>query len=132
MSGGEVILLTYAELAERLNIKPASAKKTVQRKRWRRDKGNDSLVRVHVPVDALPAPVAHDVTPDSPQDKLAAQAEAVAVLNERVKGLEGQLEAERRRADAADARRNDLEKERDAWRAQAQRSLWSKLFGGRG
>ena len=39
----ETIALTYRELAERLGIKPESARKTAQRRRWHRTTANDDL-----------------------------------------------------------------------------------------
>ena len=52
----ETIALTYRELAERLGIKPESARKTAQRRRWHRTTANDGTTRIHVPVEALGRP----------------------------------------------------------------------------
>lgn len=105
-------LLTYRELADRLGVKIESARKTVQRRGWKRIIGNDQIARVVVPVEYLPGPP--DDTPDmSPQ---------VALLEGQIEALRGLLSAETRRAETAEA-------DRDAWRAQAQRSLWNRLFG---
>jgi hypothetical protein len=52
----ETIALTYIELAERLHVQPESARKTTQRRKWRKYKGNDGLTRVEVPLDELPPP----------------------------------------------------------------------------
>ena len=49
----ETIALTYRELAERLGIKPESARKTAQRRRWHRTTANDGTTRIHVPVEAI-------------------------------------------------------------------------------
>lgn len=111
--------LTYRELAARLGVKPESARKTAQRKRWKRVTGNDGLARVLVPMEALARP--QDAPGDIPSD--------VAPDSHPLRELEGQIEilkelvaAERRRADAAEA-------DRDAWRQQAQKSVLRRLFG---
>jgi DNA primase len=52
----KTVVLTYRELAERLGIKPASAKARALRNRWRTTAGNDGLARVAVPVSALERP----------------------------------------------------------------------------
>ena len=127
------LLLTYAELAQRLQIKPASAKKLAQRRKWVRFLGNDGAARVRVPVEAVPAPVPDDVAGDMAGDVTPDQSPPVsphvAHLEGLVEGLRGQVEAERRRADAAEARCRDLEGDRDAWREQARKSLWARLWG---
>src|SRR4051794_2173766 len=56
MADDETVVLTYSELAERLGIKPASAKARALRNRWRTTAGNDGLARVSVPVSALERP----------------------------------------------------------------------------
>lgn len=139
------IVLTYVELGERLNIKSASAKRLAQRRKWLRVLGNDGVARVRVPVDALPRlviSIANDVPDDVPNDVAGddvggASPSVIPELSSRVahlegllEGLRGELAAERRRADAAQARTRDIEGDRDAWRRQAQRSVWSRLFGG--
>lgn len=109
--------LTYRELAARLGVKPESARKTAQRKRWKRVTGNDGLARVIVPVEALarsqggPEDIPADVAADSD-----------AALEGQIELLKELVAAERRRADAAEA-------DRDAWRTQAQRGVLRRLFG---
>lgn len=107
--------LTYRELAEMLGVKPESARKTAQRKRWKRVTGNDGLARVLVPIEALARP--QDVPEDIPVDSHPLQE-----LEGRIEILKELVAAERRRADAAEA-------DRDAWRDQAQRSVFRRLFG---
>jgi len=132
------IVLTYAELAHRLSIKPASAKRLAQRRKWVRVVGNDGVARVHVPLEAVPGDVPDDATSDVSDDANPAVSSPVipelasrmAHLEGVIEGLKGQLEAEQRRADAAEARARDIAADRDAWRQQAQRSLWTRLFGG--
>jgi hypothetical protein len=66
----QTVVLTYAELAERLGIEVASAKMRTMRNRWHRVRGNDGLTRVHVPVSALettrPSQKANPETPPPP------------------------------------------------------------------
>lgn len=138
------IVLTYAELAKRFAIKPASAKRLAQRRKWMRVVGNDGIARVHVPLSAVPSDVPDDVARDVPDDAAPDMSSLVvpelssriAYLDGIIEGLKGQLEAEQqranvegRRADLAEARAKDIAADRDAWRQQAQRSLWSRLFG---
>lgn len=138
------IVLTYAELAQRLSIKPASAKRLAQRRKWKRVIGNDGSARVHVPLEAVPGDVIDDVSSDvtdgvtlSVSPPITPDLSShVAHLEGMIEGLRGQLEAEqqrataeRHRADAAEVRAKDIATDRDAWRQQAQRSLWAKLFG---
>ena len=132
-SGG-VVRLTYAELAARLGIKPASARKLAQRRRWARAMGNDGLARVVVPMEeagpeAVTGAVTEDRAGDVTEDKGEDMAARVAALEATVGGLREVLEVERRRADAAEARAQEVARDRDAWREQATRSLWSRLFG---
>lgn len=110
----ETIALTYRELAERLGIKPESARKTAQRRRWHRTTANDGTTRIHVPVEVLDHPC--DSTGDSPPDT------APAVLEERIRGLEI-LAAELR------AQNDDLRADRDRWAAYASRPWWRRLAG---
>lgn len=114
--------MTYKELAEAWGCKLDSARKTVRRKQWQRVDGNDGQVRVIVPVDALPSPSdsAPVLSVASPPDSPVAP--DVAILEERIEGLKALVDAERRRADAAEV-------DRDAWRAMAERPMWRRLFG---
>lgn len=124
-------LLTYRELAERLGMKPESARKTAQRKGWHRTVGNDGLARVIVPVEAFDRPerAAEDVPPDN-SGALVRELEArIEVLKDLAASERGRAEAERRRAEAAEA-------DRDAWRANSetllahsQRGILRRLFG---
>ncbi|CAM3536891.1 hypothetical protein PANO111632_20995 [Paracoccus nototheniae] len=142
------IAMTYTELAKRLSIKPASAKRLAQRRKWHRVVGNDGVALVHVPKSAVPddvAPVitddvADDVSPDKspPVTPIVTPdlEQKIAHLEGTVEGLRGQVEAEQRRAeaerqraDAAEARVADIASDREAWKRQAQRSLWAKWFG---
>lgn len=140
----ETFLLTYAELASRLHIKTPSAKRLAQRRKWHRIIGNDGVARVHVPSSTVAHHVADDITQDVTGDRNDTMSPPVAVdlsplvarLEGVVEGLQGQIEAEQkraaaeqRRAEAAEARVQDIAADRDAWKRQAQRSIWSRLFG---
>lgn len=123
------LFLTYAELAAKLGIKAESAKRLSQRRKWARVVGNDGLSRVRVPREAVTSDVTGVITPDSVTPITPDLSSRVAQLEGLVEGLKGQLEAEKKRADAAEARTRDVEGDRDAWRQQAQRSLWVRIFG---
>ena len=133
MDDNAEMVLTYAELGERLSIKPASAKRLAQRRKWHRVIGNDGAARVRVPTQAIALGVPNDAAPDIAGDSTPSVvpdlSPRVAHLEGIVEGLRGQLAAERQRAEAAEARTKDIEGDRDAWRRQAQRSIWSRLFG---
>jgi hypothetical protein len=59
----DTISLTYEQLAERLGVKYESARKTTQRRRWRKSRGNDGHTRVEVPLEELPP----EEVPEIPQ-----------------------------------------------------------------
>lgn len=138
------VVMTYAELADKLKIKPASAKRLVQRRKWHRVIGNDGVTRVHVPPSVGTKTIIDDVTPDIPDDVIEDKSthvtpdlsSRVAYLEGVIEGLQAQVEAERnraiaenQRANTAEARVQDISEDREAWKRQAQRSLWSRLFG---
>lgn len=134
--------MSYKELAARMGVKLESARRTVARKRWTKTTANDGSVRIIVPIEALIRPPSHNdshndspsVSPsDSPNDSHHDAPEAppaadplpavnVQVLEAEIGGLRALVESEKARADAA-------ERDRDAWRAQATRSLFSRIFG---
>ena len=107
--------LSYAELADALGIKVPSARKLAQRKRWQRTLANDGTARVTVPVEALERPTDSPtpVTGDMPTDIPAPVPMDVMALQVAVARLEAELSAARQRV-------QDIEGDRDAWRAQAQ------------
>lgn len=145
-------LMTYAELGKHLSIKTASAKRLAQRRKWKRIVGNDRIARVHVPTSVALSAISGDVTSDVPDDVAddvsgdvtpavsppvsPEMMSHIAYLDGIIQGMREQIEAEQqraeaeeRRANAAEARVRDIAADRDAWRQQAQRSLWSRLFG---
>lgn len=133
--------LTYEQLAQRLNIKPASAKRLVQRKKWARIIGNDGVTRVKVEGVAVTPIVTDDVGGDVAPDMSSP-------LVAEIERLRAELEAERARSDQAiadlradrdveierlqAAHKRELEglrADRDEWRTTATKSLWAKIFG---
>lgn len=117
----DIVALTYAELADRMHVKIASARKTVQRHKWKRVQGNDGLIRIQVPVEALPPKIERptDSPSDSPSDSLR---DIVPVLEAQISGLKELVASERRRADAA-------ELDRDRWHQIADRPWYRRLVG---
>lgn len=113
----ETVSLSYDELAERMRITPHSARNLVRRKRWGRTVGNDGKARVSVPVETLAAPSAPPLEAPSPTSESAL---IVARLEAQIDGLKALVEAERRRADAAEA-------DRDRWHASANRPFWRRF-----
>lgn len=108
----EIVILTYKELAERLQIKPQSARKLAQRKKWMRSAGNDGTARVHVPLDVLP--VSSDNGQDKTQDSHEDMSHPIHKMQIRIAVLETELKA-------ATSIIDDLKKDRNAWRDQAQK-----------
>ncbi|MBP0441508.1 hypothetical protein [Tianweitania sediminis] len=120
-----VVSMTYRELADRLGMKPESARKAVRRKGWTRTVGNDGMARVLVPQEDLPpvSGTAEALPParpaDGPGDGLPAMSRELEL---KIEGLRALLVAEGRRADAAEA-------DRDRWHELATRPWWRRLAG---
>lgn len=108
-------LLTYKEIADRLGIKLASVRQTVSRRGWKRIKGNDGVIRIEVPIVYLqrqssPVDVGAEIKVDVDTTvEMAALKAENSYLSKRVA---------------------DLEVDRDAWKALANRSWWRRLVGG--
>jgi hypothetical protein len=144
------LLLTFAELGERLGVSPDGARMRAKRESWPVERGNDSRApaRVRVPADALPEHPperrpkseanGHDV-----EDRMAELAASVAELRaafDRTREMEVALRAElaeaRTRAAVAEAK---LEAERSGSAtliaelrqqlADARRPWWRRLVG---
>lgn len=98
-------VLTYVELAERLGVKPDSARKLVRRRRWKRIQGNDGIVRTVVPEGYLSGPRV------SPVDT----SHTIATLEAQVQHLRELLAM--------------AEQDRDRWHALAIRPWWRRLAG---
>lgn len=113
------VAVTYRELADRLGIKPESARKTAQRKHWHRSMGNDGTVRVHVPLDALDVPetVPADVPVTVPSD-LEMQISALEALLAEVRSTNAVLKSAN----------EDLRIDRDRWHHLASRPWWKRIL----
>ena len=121
----DALSLTYDEIAERFGITLPSARNLVRRKRWRRTVGNDGRARVDVPTEAVKAPpaVPLEVPPVAPSP-VSESALVIARLEVQIDGLKALVDAERRRADAAEA-------DRDRWHASANRPWWRRFASSR-
>lgn len=69
MTGDDTVRLTYAELAAARGVSLDSAKRLVLRRGWMRQRGNDGLTRILVPLSSLPACVVPDVGDDIGDDR---------------------------------------------------------------
>lgn len=128
-------MMTYDEAAARLHIKVNSVRQRVVRKKWRTIKGNDGTVRIEVPKDELDRIEAKPPKqPDAP--RTPTDSEKIAALTATVEGLEKLIEAERRaseleryRANFLQERSMEVAKERNEWKARAEkleaRRWWS-------
>jgi hypothetical protein len=117
----ETVSLSYDELAERMRINPHSARNLVRRKRWKRTVGNDGKARVSVPREALVAPSTSPSAPPLEAPSPAAESGVtIARLEVQIDGLKALVDAERRRAEAAEA-------DRDRWHASANRPWWRRF-----
>jgi len=138
------IWLTYADLAKVRGIDRASAAKLVLRRKWRRQKDNQGVLRILVPSEwADPSQdKSVDDTVDSPPDMsqaISALEQAVAAASEREKQLRTERDAERARADAAEQEREEArvraaaaEAEAKGLRealAEARRPFWRRWIG---
>jgi hypothetical protein len=80
--------LTYAEMADALNITPGSASRLAHRRRWPRIKGEDGRTRVSVPEEALGYPDSlQTILPDN-----QAHARLVIALENHIKTLRDENE----------------------------------------
>lgn len=118
-------VMTYKELAERLDIKLASARRMVMRKRWPKVKGNDGETRVTVPLEVL------DKRNDTHDDdhQVSHNDSQIKELQAKVDALNELLLSERQRADVCEKRAVSAETDRDRWHAEATRPLLKRLFG---
>ena len=107
---GDNAWCTYGELAKARNIERRAAVRLAQRRRWRRQAGNDGLARVLVPRDWLkPADRTRDIAGDMTADDAGdvapvvapAPSDAVAAFQAALTMLAEQLARERDRGDVA-------------------------------
>lgn len=129
-----VTWMTYAEAGEALGISPPSVKQKARRGRWARQAGNDGKSRVAVPNDLLEVKAATppEAKPEASEVSTPATSpvhEALARLEGEMAGLRAAVDAERRRADLAEARATELREDRDRWHQAAIRPWWRRLAG---
>ena len=108
---GDSRWMTYDELAKLRGITRPSAERLVQRRRWRRQQGNDRTVRVLVPVDSLSDDVSADASDDISPDTRRLLVDAMAALESAVATLRAQLDRAEAGKEAAD-RHADRERSR--------------------
>ena len=137
------LLLTFAELGERLGVSPDGARMRAKREGWPVERGNDSRApaRVRVPVDALPEHPPErrsksDGSASESDERMTELAASVAELRaafDRTREIEVELRGEladtRTRAAVAEAK---LEAERSgsqALIAELRRPWWRRLLG---
>jgi hypothetical protein len=115
--------LTYEQAAERMHVSPAAVRARALRGGWRRQPGNDGKARVLITADAVRAaaeqPREQPRKPPNPE-LVNVLREHVATLKADNERLNGELVAERQRADRALAGLTALTRERSAAR-QADR-----------
>ena len=125
--------LTYSEAAALLAIKIDSVKRRARARRWPRRSGNDGLVQVCIPPDALP-----ERRPDNPPDiteHIRPKDPSLDTLRNRAEAAEREAAAQAARADALAEQIADLRTERDRLltiierHASEARPFWSRLFG---
>jgi hypothetical protein len=111
---GDTVRLTYAEAASRLGCLEKSVATRAKRRGWKREKGNDGLMRVHIPIDCLP-----DGRGDNRGDSVPDTGTTV-----REAELVGQINVLQAKLDATTEKAQGLEKaladagEREAWLRQ--------------
>jgi len=114
--------LTYDELSKLLDIKIASARRLVMRKKWLKTKGNDGKTRISVPEHFLEDKDSRNDNHDDSHsgDHIDVVSENV-MLKARIEDLERLVNSEKQRAASA-------ELDRDRWHEIANKSWFKKLF----
>ena len=129
--------LTYRELAARWATTPEASRKRVKLRRLPVSIGNDGLARVRVDFDDFPPVRPALPAPDATRTGRSGSLEA---MERQITDLRAELAARPQKAvlEALEGRIIDLQSDRDAWRAQAERlatperppaSLFARLFG---
>ena len=125
----EEFWLTYTEAAGKLGIKLDSVKRRVRARKWPRMTGNDGIVRIQIPHDALPD--------DRTEGRSVNQAEPdvdLADVSARLTDAEIRAAVAEARADALSERLTEAKEDRDKWQALAERlsqprpSIWDRLL----
>ncbi len=109
--------LTYAELAKRLGTSTGAARVRAQRRRWKRQVGNDGLAKVFVPEDEELCPArAPNVRPHDPPDVPRTYTHEAELLK-RLGELQGELAALAQRLATAEGRAGAAEAQVEGLRA---------------
>lgn len=75
----EHIFMSYAEAAQRLNIKPDSVRRRARARKWPRRQGNDGLTMVGIPPGLLPPDRPEGAPPGPPPDHTDHTDQALAI-----------------------------------------------------
>src|SRR3954471_12450453 len=86
-------LMTYAEIAQALDISDKSVRALVRRKRWQRKPGNDGLARVAVPTEYLEAAGGPGSSPHGGPDEGPHDEGVIATLQRHIERLEREIVA---------------------------------------
>jgi uncharacterized coiled-coil protein SlyX len=127
--------MTFAELSQARGISEPSARKLVRRHKWRRQAGNQGIVRILVPAEALDRPKdgartdplsgLGSVLPPSPgTDPRTVPSDtqrAIVALEAAISALREQLDLANGRADRAEIRADAAEKRADGAENRADR-----------
>jgi hypothetical protein len=109
--GRDIRWMSYTELGQLRGTSAATARRMANRKRWRKQAGNDGTVRVAVPVNvSLTRETPRETERETARDMLP---QAVAALETAVTSLTDQLAKAESRATAATTRAEQAEGERD-------------------
>jgi len=102
--------LTYEELAQIRGIGRPSAERLVLRNRWRRQRDNQRVVRILVPLDRLSDDMSGDASADKPDDMSPDASGPAAAYEAALEAVQsanaGETAALRERAEAAEAARD--------------------------
>ncbi len=144
------LALSYDQIAAKLGIAPASARRLVHRKKWRKTKGNDGRAIIQVPADVFEG---HGDGPngdhhDNPNDEQHGSHDgghydgprtammtdgALSTVLEQLRTAQAELVEMAHRLGAAENEAATLRADRDRWASMAQelarkpRGLWGWL-----
>ena len=115
--------MTYEELAEVRGIDRHSARRLASRLKWQRQKDNQQIVRVYVPISRAEPDRRHrDMPADNPQDisgAISVLEAAIAAVRERSEADQGTIAVLRKDFEQANGRADRAEAGRDAERSRA-------------
>ena len=126
MDGSTAEWLTYEQAAERMHVSAAAVRARALRGGWRRQPGNDGKARVLITADVVRAAAEQprEQPRKAPNLELVSELRAhIATLKADNERLNGDLAAERHRADRAIAGLTALARERTAARQASQEQL---------